>query len=175
MSTTVLWAGNVANTQIVSIYNNPTGFEGDSAPVLNPNVYIDRIYLDTRYDYLQIITIANYVLSFPYIEPYSISAENIKGKEPNEFPKQGINEYTIYNHNLGYVPVCMLVDSDTLEVIGSNMMIDNVNNDSFRYITLSADNTKIYLKETFFVSMVPLSSSTRRFTLYIFSNNANTV
>lgn len=174
MSTTVLWAGNVANTQVVSIYNNPTGYEGNSAPVFDPNLYIDRMYFDTRYDYLQITSLTNLVLTYPYIEPYSTAIDSIKGKTPEEYPKQGYNEYVAYNHALGYPPVCLLVDSDTLEIIGSNMIVQNINNDSFRYLTLSVDNDNVYIKETFFVRRTPLTSLTRRYTLYIFSNSAST-
>ena len=54
MSTNVFWAGNVSGTKVVSIYNNPDGAVGNTAPLLEPNVYLDRIYFDTRFDYLNI-------------------------------------------------------------------------------------------------------------------------
>ena len=175
MSTTVLWAGNVANSQIVSIYNNPTSLEGNTGPAFNPNLYIDRIYFDTRYDYLQISATVSLSLTYPYIEPYTTDLSGIKGKSPEEYPKQGTNEFVIYTHSLGYPPACLLTDRDTGEVIGSNMIVQNINNDSFRYLTLSIDNDNVYIKESFFVRRTPLTSITRRYNLYIFSNSASTI
>ena len=44
MSTTVFWAGNVANVAVVSIFNNPTREEGNSKPLTNRFDNLANIY-----------------------------------------------------------------------------------------------------------------------------------
>lgn len=171
MSTNVFWAGNVLGTKVVSIYNNPDGSVGNTAPLLEPNVYLDRIYLDTRFEYLNIISKTTFVKSYPYIEPYS-SGSNSKGKDATEYPRQGYNIYTITNHGLNYTPAGILIDSDTKEIIGSNMIIQNIGNDSLRHIGLLADSTNFYIKENYFVRRRALTSLTRSYALLIFNNTA---
>jgi len=171
MPTNVFWAGNVSGTKVVSIYNNPDGAVGNTAPLLEPNVYIDRIYFDTRFDYLNIVSKVTFIKSYPYIEPYS-NGTNAKGKDPTEFPKKGYNIYTITSHGLGYTPAGILLDSDTREVIGSNMIIQNIGNDSIRHIGLIADSTNFYIKENYFVRRQALTTLTRSYTLLIFNNTA---
>jgi len=170
MSTNVFWAGNVSGTKVVSIYNNLDEI-GNTAPLLQPNVFLNRIYFDTRFSYLNIILSLSFTKSYPYIEPYSTET-NVKGKTPSEFPRQGYNIYSITNHGLGYTPAGILLDSDTKEIIGSNMIIQNIGNDSLRYVGLIADSTNFYIKENYFVRRKPLTSLTRSYTLLVFSNTA---
>jgi hypothetical protein len=54
MSTNVLWAGNVAGAPVVSIFNNPDSLFGNNYPVYNRFDAMDRIYLDSRFTYLDI-------------------------------------------------------------------------------------------------------------------------
>jgi hypothetical protein len=171
MATNVFWAGNVSGTKVVSIYNNPDGAVGNTAPLLEPTKYLDRIYFDTRFEYLNIVSKVNFVKSFPYIEPYS-DGTNAKSKDPTEFPRQGYNIYNITSHGLGYTPAGILIDSNTKEIVGSNMIIQNIENDSLRHIALIADSTNFYIKENFFVRRRALTSLTRSYTLLIFNTTA---
>lgn len=171
MSTNVLWAGTVSNRKIVSIFNNPVGQTGSNVPLINPQVNLDRIYFDSRFEYLSILTKTDFVQSYSYIE-LNTDSNNNKGKSASEYPIQGSTIYTITRHNLGYVPAAILIDYDTREVIGSNMFVQNLNNDSYRIATLMMDSTNIYLKEKYFVRNVPLPSLTRRYTLLVFENTA---
>ena len=54
MSTNVLWAGNIAGAPVVSIFNNPDGYQGNDYPIYNRFDSMDRIYLDSRFSYLDI-------------------------------------------------------------------------------------------------------------------------
>jgi len=171
----VFWVGNVTgNIQVVSIFNNPAGKEGGNEPLSNLYSNLDRIYLDTRLSYLNIIIKQDFVQTYPYIEPFSTS-DNVKGKVPSEYPRQGQNYYTILTHNLGYVPAAILIDYDTREIIGSSMFIQNSTNNAFRTATLAIDDTRVYIRENYFVRREALSSLTRRYTLLVFKDSAETV
>lgn len=176
MSSNVFFAGNVIGfgDPVVSIYNNPTGFVGNTAPLLQPNVFLDRIRFDTRFSYLNIISKTTFTQSYPFISPFS-SESNEKGKDPGDYPRRGDNIYRIKNHGIitGVYPdppIGILIDADTREVIGSNMIIQNISNNAFRYIGLLTDVTGFYIKESYFVRNEPLTSITRRYTLFTFNS-----
>jgi hypothetical protein len=171
MSTNVLWAGTVSGRKIVSIFNNPVGQTGSNVPLNNPTANLSRIYFDTRFNYLNIVNKIDFVQSYPSVE-LNTDENNNKGKSASAYPKMGSSIYTITSHSLGYVPAAILIDYDTREVIGSNMFVQNLDNNSYRTATLMMDNQKIYLKENYFVRNVLLPALTRRYTLLIFSNNA---
>lgn len=171
MSTNVLWAGTVSGRKIVSIFNNPTGQAGSNVPLNNPLSNLDRIYFDSRFDYLSITSKTDFVQPFSRIT-LNTDSNNNKGKSADEYPNQGSSIYTIYRHNLGYIPAVVLVDYDTRELVGSNMIIQNINNNSFRTLGLIMDTTNVYLKEKYFVRIEELPAITKRYTLLVFENPA---
>jgi hypothetical protein len=171
MSTNVLWAGTVSGRKIVSIFNNPVGQTGSNVPLNNPTANLSRIYFDTRFQYLNIVSKIDFVQSYPLVE-LNTDENNNKGKSASAYPKMGSATYTITSHNLGYVPASVLIDYDTREVIGSNMFVQNLDNNSYRTATLMMDNQKIYLRENYLVMNVALPALTRRYTLLIFKNDA---
>jgi len=172
MSTNVLWAGTVSGRKIVSIFNNPVGQTGSNVPLTNPTANLNRIYFDTRFEYLNAIYKTDIVQSYPYVE-LNTDSNNNKGKSAAEYPKQGSVIYTITRHNLGYVPATILIDYDTREIIGSNMFVQNLNNNSYRTATLMMDSVNIYLRERYLVRNEPLPALTRRYTLLVFENIAD--
>jgi|688.fasta_scaffold01206_39 hypothetical protein len=172
MSTNVFWAGTVSGKKVVSIFNNPTGQTGSNTPLNNPLNSLDRIYFDTRFEYFNILWKTNFVQSYSNIE-VNTDENNKKGKSAPNFPNHGTNIYTIANHNFGFVPCAILLDSDTNEIIGANTFVQNLNNNSFRLATLMMDSTKFYIKENYFVRLEPLSYVTKRYTILAFNNIAN--
>jgi hypothetical protein len=171
MSTNVLWAGTVSGRKIVSIFNNPDGQTGSNVPLNNPLPNLNRIYFDSRFEYLSITSKTEFIQAYPSID-VNTDPNNNKGKEASEYPKQGTNTYTIFRHNLGYPPAVVVIDYDTRELIGSNMFVQNLDNNSYRTATLMVDTTNVYLKEKYFVRRVGLPAITRRYTLLIFENTA---
>jgi len=170
MSTNVLWAGTVSGRKIVSIFNNPTGQTGSNIPLNNPSGNLSRVYFDSRFNYLNITSKIDFVHLYPLVE-VNTDPNNSKGKGASEYPKIGSVIYTLTTHSLGYVPAAILVDYDSREVIGSNMFVQNLDNNSYRTATLMMDSQRIYLKENYFVRNVSLNALTRRYTLLICSNN----
>jgi hypothetical protein len=161
MSTTVLYAGNVGNRPVVSIFSNPVGQQGSNVPLNNPVSNLDRIYLDTRLQYLQILDIKNFTQTFQTV-----------AASPIDNPNSVTTDYEITSHDFGYTPACFLVDYDTREVILSNMYIQIIKDRSFRSISLIADNSKYYIRERTYSSGDELPSITRRFSLLILDNTA---
>lgn len=171
MSTNVLWAGTVSGRKVVSIFNNPEGQTGSNVPLNNPLSNLDRIYFDSRFEYLSITSRTDFTQAYPNIT-VNTDANNYKGKSASEFPVQGSSLYTIFRHNLGYPPAAILIDYDTRELIGSNMFVQNLNNNSYRTVSLVIDNTNVYLKENYFVRRENLPAITSRYTLLLFENTA---
>lgn len=172
MTTNVFWSGTVSGRKVVSIFNNPTGQAGSNLPLNNPTTYLDRVYFDTRFEYFNIIEKIDFIQAFPLVE-INTEDNGKKDKTPNLQPNQGTTIYTITQHGLSYVPSVILVDYDTREIIGSNTFVQNQNNNSFRILTLMADTTNVYLKETYYATLENLPSITRRYTLLICNNTAN--
>lgn len=158
-----------ANASTVSIWTNPDGSQGDNTPLNNPRNYLDRLYFDTRLDYLNIVSIVNFTFSFGYIDINRVNSGK-KGKSSSLIPIQGDSTSIISAHNFGYTPGGILVDRDTRQAVAGNSFITNNDNTSFRMIYLMADNNYFYLKEKHFVRISPLLATTKNYTLYIFNN-----
>ena len=163
MTTNVLWAGTTGGKKVVSIFNNPTGQQGSNLPLTNPTTYLNRIYFDTRFDYLNIIQKTDFV------QNYSLVTAD---PDPTVTTKN-TNEYTIAIHNFGYIPAAILIDYDTREIIAGHTYVQIVNNNSFRIVSLAMDSTKFYIKERNIVNANSLTTLTRRYTLLAFENTAS--
>ena len=163
MTTNVLWAGTTGGKKVVSIFNNPTGQQGSNLPLTNPTTYLNRIYFDTRFDYLNIIQKTDFV------QNYSLVTAD---PDPTVTTKN-TNEYTIAIHDFGYVPAAILIDYDTREIIAGHTYVQIINNNSFRIVSLAMDSTKFYIKERNIVNTDSLTTLTRRYTLLAFENTAS--
>ena len=163
MTTNVLWAGTTGGKKVVSIFNNPVGQQGSNLPLTNPTTYLDRIYFDTRFDYLNILSKTDFVQNYSLVTADSDPTVTTKNT----------NEYTIAIHNFGYVPAAILIDYDTREIIAGHTYVQIVNNNSFRIVSLAMDSTKFYIKERNIVNIDSLTTLTRRYTLLTFENTAS--
>lgn len=162
MTTNVLWAGATGGKQVVSIFNNPAGQQGSNLPLTNPTTYLSRIYFDTRFDYLNIISKTDFVQNYSLVTADTDPTVTTKNT----------NEYTIAIHNFGYVPAAILIDYDTREIIAGHTYVQLENNNSFRIVSLAMDSTKFYIKERNIVNKDSLTTLTRRYTLLAFENPA---
>jgi hypothetical protein len=154
--TNVLWAGNIAGAPVVSIFNNPPNNEGNNYPVYNRFDSLDRIYLDTRFDYFDV----KWSLDFSY------KFENINAGSTGEIIT------TVAYHNFSYPPAAILIDTDTREIISNNNFIQIINYKSFRTASFLIDSTKFYIKENYDNKNEILPSLTRRYTILAFSQTA---
>jgi hypothetical protein len=162
MTTNVLWAGTTGGKKVVSIFNNPVGQQGSNLPLTNPTTYLNRIYFDTRFDYL------NVLWKTDFVQNYSLVTAN---PDPT-VTTRNTNEYTIAIHDFGYVPAAILIDYDTREIIAGHTYVQIENNNSFRIVSLAMDSTKFYIKERNLVNIDSLTTLTRRYTLLAFENPA---
>ena len=136
MTTNVLWAGSTGGKQVVSIFNNPTGQQGSNLPLTNPTSYLNRIYFDTRFDYLNILWKTDFVQNYSLVTADADPTVTIKNT----------NEYTVAIHNFGFVPAAILIDYDTREIVAGHTYVQLVNNNSYRIASLAMDSSNFYIK-----------------------------
>lgn len=171
MSTNVLWAGKLGSRGVVSIFSNPVSQLGSNSPLNNPLGHLDRVYFDTRFNYLNIIAEAEFSKLYNFVDVNRQSSGK-KGKSSREVPIEGTETVKIYEHGLGFVPGCILYDLDTNVALSGNVFVQNINNTSFRLLYLLADDTAFYIKEKYFVRLDPLPSITKKYKLLVFNNPA---
>jgi hypothetical protein len=160
MATNVFYAGNLYKTSgepVVSIFNNPYTTEDDS-PLFERHRYIDRIYFDSRFDYLNVKWQTDVTV------PFNAIAANGSGEITT----------TIGYHNFNYTPAAILVDTDTREVIGNNSYIHIVNFSSYRTVSFLMDSTRFFIKQKYFNKLDDLPAITRRYNIIAFNNSAET-
>jgi len=155
MTTNVLWVGNIAGAPVVSIFNNPDGLQGNNYPVYNRFDAIDRIYLDSRFEYLNIKWTADFAYKYANI---AIGAD-------------GENIATIAYHNFNDPPAAILLDTDTREIIANNSYIQFIGS-SYRSVSFLIDSNKFYIKENYHTKDKDLTSITRRYTILAFNKSA---
>lgn len=171
MTTNVLWAGQLGSRGVVSIFSNPDGQTGSNGPLNSPLTYLDRVYFDTRFNYLNIIAEADFSRLYNFVDVNRQSSGK-KGKSSSEVPIEGSNITKIYDHGLGYVPGCILYDLDTNDALSGNVFVQNIDNTSFRLLYLLADENSFYIREKYFVRLKPLPSITKKYRLLVFNNPA---
>lgn len=173
MPTKVFYAGKPPGsfTDVVSIFVNPDGEEGSNVPLVQPFTHLDRVYLDSRISYFSTIIRQNFIKPFGEIRAREDSPTK-KGKTGLDSPLEKNATGVIYYHNLNYIPAAILIDRDTRESISGQQILQNINNKSFRAISLTADTRYIYLKEKAFIYQDTLPSLTKNYTLLIFKQKA---
>lgn len=112
---------------------------------------IDRIddvsFTSYWFDYLSVSTSVTYnnSISLP-----SRSANYVSGSKKSSGyyqPYFGVTEYNVYSHGLGYVPVFMAFDQVNARPIGGMQIYTSGN--SYRFLSLAASSTNIYLREAY--------------------------
>lgn len=172
MTTKVFWAGKIGTRAVVSIFSNPVGQAGSNTPLNNPTNNLGRVFFDSRFDYLENVVSVVFTKYHDIIQP-SASTSTKKGKIGIASPIDGFTTTTVFNHNYGYIPTAMLIDSATNFALPANYFLQNVKNNSFRIISLLADTTNIYLREKYFARIDSLPSLTKQYRLLVFDNIAN--
>jgi hypothetical protein len=156
MTTNVLWAGNIAGAPVVTIFNNSSNEEGNNKPVYNRFDNLDKIYFDSRFNYINLVWQLDLTFAFS-----NVSVGN-----------SGQNITTIGYHNLGYTPAGILIDSDTREIVTNNNYTQIVNLDSSRKVSLLIDSVRFYLKENYENPNADLPALTKRYTIFGFNIQA---
>jgi len=162
-----LFAGRIPNTSTVvtSIYEGPS-----DAPLTDYVNNIDKLYFDTRLDYMHLVATVNVSVSFAFQQVTQDCGK--KGKDCSAIPRSGTVWHTLGTHNRAYTPTILLFDTDNNRALSGTMFIQNISNNSFRLCAVYVDNTSIYLRERWFVRYNALSSITRNFKVYVFNKPA---
>lgn len=161
------FAGKIPGTSTVvtSIYDG-----SDDNPLNSPTDHLDRLYFDTRLDYMHIVKQIDFSQSF--------SAENVttncgkKGKNCADIPRQGTNDYNLGSHGQNYKPTILLYDLNNFRAITGTMFIQVISNNSFRLCSVRVDSSNVYLKEKWFVRSNALTATTKNFRVYVLNKPA---
>lgn len=166
----VLFAGKVPNSNpvqtVTSIYEG-----GDDNPLYNPTGYINRVFFDTRFDYLNIVGQTDVSVNFDYQEVTQNCGK--KGKDCSLIPRAGTNTFTLAAHGRDYRPAIAIFDLQTSRGVAGNRFIHAVNNTSFRLVWVLIDDTYVYLRERWFVRQTALPAKSVNLRIYYFNKPAN--
>lgn len=162
-----LFAGKIpgTSTYAASIYSGT-----DDGPLNSPTSYLDRLYFDTRLDYMHLVKTIEISVTFP--------GENVtascgkKGKNCADIPRQGTRDYNLGAHGQGYTPTCLIYDATSGRAITGTMFIQVQSNNSFRICNLRVNSSNIYIKEKWFVRSNNLPETTRSLKVYVFNKPA---
>ncbi len=161
------FAGNIPGTSdvVTSIYDG-----SDDNPLTNPTGHLDRMYFDTRFDYMHIVKTIELSQSFAKEDVTTNCGK--KGKNCADIPRQGTRDYNLGAHGQSYKPTIMVYDTGNYRALTGTMFIQVISNNSFRLCNVRVDSTNIYLKEKWFVRSNTLSATTKNFKVYIFNKPA---
>ena len=164
---------------VVSIYKTiADNLDGDS-PLRNPWAYIDSIYFDTRFNYLNIPQglSGQITLNFPYVQNRRIRKRKKKKKKYIDVPYQERRKTIIYEHNFGRIPlaVCYEVrgDGQAGYLFAGTTIIQNSGRGSYRICWIEADSKYLWLTEWAHTIEQPLSAMTMTLRAYIFDKLGN--
>jgi len=162
-----LFAGQIPGTTdvVASIYDGT-----DDNPLSNPLGNLDRIYFDTRFDYMHIVKTIDVSQSF--VSENVTASCGKKGKNCADIPRQGTRDYVLGTHGQSYTPTILLYDITNGRALTGTMFIQVVSNNSFRLCNIRVDSNKVYLKEKWFVRSNNLPAITQNFRIYIFNKPA---
>jgi len=166
----VLFAGKVPGSNpvqtVASIYEG-----GDDNPLYNPTGHINRIYFDSRFDYLNIVGQTDVTVNFDYQQTTQDCGK--KGKDCSLIPRSGTNTFTLHAHGQNYRPAIAVFDLGTSRGVAGNRFIHAVNNTSFRLVWALIDGAYVYLRERWFVRQTPLPAKSVNLRIYYFNKPAN--
>jgi hypothetical protein len=128
---------------------------------------LDRVFFDTRFNYLNIVREATFDLKYPFRD-VNRQPSGKKGKSSSLVALQGTETYKVIDHGLGFTPAAILVDTATNRSIAGNVFAQNVDNTSFRIIYLTVDANSFYIKERYFVRQNQLPELPKTYKLYMF-------
>lgn len=164
--TKVLYGGTIPSTgqKVLSIYEG-----GDDYPLYNPTAYLNRVYFDSRLDYLSIVGQADTSIAFEYRPVTTVSSGK---KSTTEAIQTGTVSRVLLAHGGGYRPAVAGYDLDTGRALSGNMFIQSISNTSFRICWLLVDETYLYLIERWFVRLNALPAITKNFRFFAFNKSA---
>jgi hypothetical protein len=166
----VLFAGKIPGSSpvqtVASIYEG-----GDDNPLSNPTGHINRIYFDSRFDYLNIVGQTDVTVNFDYQQTTTNCGK--KGKDCSLIPRSGTNTFTLHAHGLNYRPAIAVFDLGTSRGVAGNRFIHAVNNTSFRLVWVLIDGIYVYLRERWFVRQTALPAKSVNLRIYYFNKPAN--
>lgn len=158
----ILFGGRIPSTgeTVLSIYEG-----GDDNPLTNPAAYTDRMYFDSRFDYLHLASTIDTSLSMPQ-ENITVNCGK-KGKDCSAIVRSGERTYVLAAHGMAYVPAILLYDLSNNRAWTGSQFVQSISNTSFRLCHVYVDGTHIYIRERWFVRYNNLTAYDVNFRIYV--------
>lgn len=137
------------------------------APINNPYTNIDRIYFDTRFDYLNIVKSFSASISFPFENVTETCGK--KGKDCALVPRSNIRMILLGAHGQNYIPAVIGYDLTTNRALCGDQIVQVNGVSSFRLFQLLVDENNIWIKERWYVRGQPLQANDFIFKVFVFN------
>lgn len=141
--------------------------ESKYAPINSPYQNIDRIYFDSRFDYLNIVNTFSANISFPF-ENVTQSCGK-KGKNCALVPRTGTTLTHLGYHGQNYVPAVLGYDLDTNRALCGDQIVQVNGTTTFRLFQLLVDQNSVWIKQRWYVRGVALQANSFNFKIFIFN------
>lgn len=137
------------------------------APINSPYQNLDRIYFDTRFDYLNIVHSFSASVSFPFENVTETCGK--KGKNCALVPRTGVILTHLGYHGQNYIPAVLGYDLDTKRALCGDQIVQVNGSTTFRLFQLLVDQNSVWIKQRWYVKGVALQANSFNFKIFIFN------
>jgi len=137
---------------------------GDDLPLTNPLAHLGRLYFHSDLDYIRIAYTWTGVINHP---------GRVASGTPDKYnadarrPVQGVQDYTLFTHNLGFIPAgIVVIGNDMLPGMAS---VQSAGPASNRFVSLTLSTTTAVLRENWFTFNNDLPAIGLTYKVYLFS------
>lgn len=141
--------------------------ESKYAPINSPYQNLDRIYFDTRFDYLNIVHSFSASVSFPFEDVTQTCGK--KGKNCALVPRTGVILTHLGYHGQNYIPAVLGYDIDTKRALCGDQIVQVNGTTTFRLFQLLVDQNSVWIKQRWYVKGVALQANSFNFKVFIFN------
>jgi len=160
---------NQANSSgLLSIFEAVgTTTESKYAPINSPFQNLDRIYFDTRFDYLNIVHSFSASVSFSFENVTQTCGK--KGKNCALVPRTGVTLTHLGYHGQNYIPAVLGYDLNTNRALCGDQIVQVNGTTTFRLFQLLVDQNSVWIKQRWYVKGEALAEKTFIFKVFIFN------
>ena len=137
------------------------------APIDSPYQNLDRIYFDSRFDYLNIVHSFSASISFPFEDVTQTCGK--KGKNCALVPRTGVILTHLGYHGQNYIPAVLGYDLDTDRALCGDQIVQVNGTTTFRLFQLLVDQNSVWIKQRWYVKGVALQANSFNFKVFIFN------
>ena len=172
MAKTMFMGRHTDGNVYTCIYEGTNG-TGANDLIVNPLNRINDVLFHSNFAYLKSNVAYTATITLPIRSPGSSSSKK-KGRTV-AVPAYGSADYTISTADVvssGVAPNLLAIDSGTNRTITGTMVIQQVNSDNTRYVSVSANSSGIFLTEQYVTYSASLPAITLYLKVYVIKDSA---